>query len=330
MIEITISGNTYEEAYKEGMEQLGLREDVVEVVELSHALDDLLPGAEPLPGVTLRFRVQEEALLAQAKAHLVRILELMGLNARVESLHRKRGLTLNILTEEDGSLIIGKTGQNLDAFQYLINRMTTRSTRELAPILVDSEDYREKRLAKLEELARNTARRVMRTGREAALEPMSASERKAIHMIVKELRGVHSISRGENEVRHIVITPAEGEGPPANVFRGRPSPREMREGTTGSGGAGAPRSDRGERRGGDGGRRGGGPPTGDRDRGGRGRNTERGRGGEQGRGGPRRGGPPNNQARQGTPGGNGEPVRPPTPDSAPPSAPSPDREPTND
>lgn len=324
MIEITISGNTYEEAYKEGMEQLGLREDLVEVVELSHALDDLLPGAEPLPGVTLRFRVQEEALLAQAKAHLVRILELMGLDARVESLHRKRGLTLNILAGEDGSLIIGKNGQNLDAFQYLINRMTTRSTRELAPILVDSEDYREKRLAKLEELARNTARRVIRTGREAALEPMSAGERKAIHMIVKELRGVHSISRGENEVRHIVITPAEGEGPPPNVFRGRPSPREMREGTPGSGGAGSggQRSERGERRGGDSGRRGGGPPSADRDRGGRGRGPERGRG----RGGPRRGGPPPNQTRQRAPGNGGEPVRPATPDTPA----TPDREPTND
>jgi spoIIIJ-associated protein len=263
----------------------------------------------------LRFRVQEEALLAQAKAHLVRILELMGVQARVESLHRKRGLTLNIIAEDDGSLIIGKMGQNLDSLQYLINRMTTRSTRELAPILVDSEDYREKRLAKLEELARNTARRVVRTGREAALEPMSASERKAIHMIVKEVRGIHSISRGENESRHIVITPAEGEGPPPNVFRGRPSPREIREGTTGGG---ANRGERGERRGGDSGRRGG-PPSGDRERGGGGR----------GRGGPRRGGQPNNPARQGQAGG-GQPARPATPDSTPPVNPAPDREPTND
>lgn len=231
MIEITISGNTYDEAHQLGMEQLGVPADAVEVVELSHAMDDLLPGAEPLPGVTLRFRVREDVLLAKAKAHLIRLLELIGVDAKVETTTGRRGMVLNIIAGEEGSLIIGKNGQNLDAFQYLINRMTTRSTRDLTPIIVDSESYREKRLQKLEDLARRTARRVIRSGREVALEPMPASERKAIHIIVKELRGVHSISRGENEERHIVITPAQGEGPPPNVFRGRPSQREMQEGT---------------------------------------------------------------------------------------------------
>lgn len=285
MIEITISGNTYEEAHSIGMEQLGVPADAVEVVELSHAMDDLLPGAEPLPGVTLRFRVREDVLLAKAKAHLVRLLELIGIDARVETTTGRRGLVLNIIAGEEGSLIIGKNGQNLDAFQYLINRMTTRSTRELTPIIVDSESYREKRLQKLEDLARRTARRVVRTGREVALEPMPASERKAIHMIVKELRGVHSISRGENEERHIVITPAQGEGPPPNVFRGRPSQREMQEGAH-------RRREGGGREGGRGGRPHGG--GGKHRRGGPG-------GGPHGR---RRGGPPEGGPRRG-PGGPG-------------------------
>lgn len=228
MIELTVSGNTHEEAYAEGLAQLGVPKEALEVEELSGAHDDILPGAEPLPGVTLRFRVREDVLLGQAKKHLENILGLIGTGCTVEILNRRRGPTLNILAGEDGSLVIGKNGQNLDALQYLVNRMTVKSNRELTPLIVDSEGYHEKRLLKLEETARRTAQKVLRSGREIALEPMPASDRKVIHIAIKEIRGVHSISRGEESDRRVVISPAKGEAPPPNVFRGRPGRTEER------------------------------------------------------------------------------------------------------
>ncbi len=259
MIELTISGNSYEEALEEGMKQLGVSKDAVEVEELSNAHDDILPGAEPLPGVTLRFRVREEVILRQARNHLVHILDLIGIRATVESFQKRRGPTLDVVAPDDGSLIIGKNGQNLEAFQYLINRMTVRSNRELAPIIVDSEGYREKRLTKLEDLARRTARRVLKSGREISLEPMPAGERKAIHIAVKEIRGIHSISRGEEAQRHVVITPAEGEAPSPHVHRGR-RPGGRPEGERRGGGGGG----RFDRSGGEGGGYRGGPRGGGR------------------------------------------------------------------
>jgi spoIIIJ-associated protein len=264
MIEITVSGNTYDEAYAEGMNQLGVSKDAIEVEELSSAHDDILPGAEPLPGVTLRFRVREDVLLEEARRHLQNMLSLIGTKCTVEILARRRGPTLNIVAGEDGSLVIGKNGQNLDALQYLVNRITVKSNRDLAPIMVDSEGYREKRISKLEEVARRTAQRVMRSGREMALEPMPASERKIIHLAVRDMKGVHSISRGEEGERRVVITPAQGEAPPPNVIRGRVSrppddrPRQERRdsGQERRREHGGPRPDQGVRReGGGGGRR---------------------------------------------------------------------------
>ncbi|AXA37477.1 MAG: hypothetical protein KatS3mg130_0067 [Candidatus Sumerlaea sp.] len=219
--DLTISANTYEEAVAEGMRQLGVPADAVEIEQLEEAHDDTLPGAEPLPGVTVRFRIKMDVLLDHAKRHLERILELMGIEAHVEALTKRRGLTLNIISKGDGSLIIGKNGQNLDALQYVLNRIVMKGGREIVPLIVDSENYRERHYTKLEELARRTAKRVVRTGREIALKPMPPSDRKIIHLALRGFRGVHTISRGEEGNRRVVITPEQGAPPPKGVIRGR-------------------------------------------------------------------------------------------------------------
>lgn len=207
MTEIHVSGSNYNEALAQGLEQLGVARELVEVEELFSAHDDTLPGAEPLEGVTLRLRVKAEELTTRAKAHLLELLRLMGVEAQVEVLHRRGNVILNIVGGSDGSLIIGRNGQNLEALQILINRMVVHGGRELLPIVVDSEGYRERRMQRLEQTAERAARQALRQGKEVALEPMPASERKIVHNALKEIRGVHTISRGEGPARHVVITP---------------------------------------------------------------------------------------------------------------------------
>lgn len=219
MSEIIVSGNTYNEALDLGLKQLGVPQDAVDIEEMSQAHDDTLPGAEPLPGTTLRLRVKSEILVRRAKDHLKRILDIMGVQAHVELLNRKRGPTLNVMAGDDGALIIGKNGQTLDALQYLVNRMAAPGGREFSLVIVDSEGYKEKRISRIEELAHKTAQRVLRQQREVELEPMSPSDRKIVHITLKEVRGIHTISRGEEGERRVVITPAKGEAP--NRDRGR-------------------------------------------------------------------------------------------------------------
>jgi len=219
--ELHISANTYEEAVAEGMRQLGVPSDAVEIELLHEAHEDTLPGAEPLPGVTVRLRVKPEVLLEHARRHVERILELMGVEAKVEGSITRRGLVVNIISPTDNSLIIGRGGQNMDALQFLINRMIMKAGREVVPILVDAEGYRERRYAQLEDIARRAAKKAIRFKREVALKPMPPSDRKVIHLTLREFRGVHTISRGEEGNRRVVVMPAEGVAPPRGVRRGR-------------------------------------------------------------------------------------------------------------
>lgn len=209
MISINISADTPEEAFEEGLRQLGVSRDAVTMDLLSSAHDDTLPGAEPLPGVTVRLVLKEEVIVSQAKEHLKKMLELIGVEAQIEVLRRRGGVVLNIHAGGDDSLIIGRNGQNLEAFQIIVNRMVIHGGRDLFPLFVDCENYLEKRLERLERIASRSARNSLREGREIALEPMSAFERKIIHNALKETRGIHTISRGEGLERHIVICPDE-------------------------------------------------------------------------------------------------------------------------
>lgn len=206
MISIDISADTEEQAIADGLYQLGISRDAVDV-QILPSDDDLLPGAESLPGVTVRLTVKEDVLLTSARVHLKRMLELIGIDAHLEVLRRRGGIVLNIHAGEDGSLIIGKNGQNLEALQIMVNRMVVHGGRDLIPIFVDCENYMEKRLNRLESVAKRSAKRASREGIEVALEPMTPFERKIVHNAIKEFRGVHTLSRGDGMERHIVIIP---------------------------------------------------------------------------------------------------------------------------
>lgn len=209
MISIDISADTAEEALAEGMRQLGIHPDALHVEVLHSAHDDTLPGAERLPGATVRISLKEDVLVAAARKHLQKILELLGIKARIDVIKRRGGATLNVNAGDDDPLIIGKSGQNLEALQVCINRMVVHGGRDLLPIYVDCGNYMEKRLSRLENNATRSARQAARDGVEVVLEPMTSFERKIVHNILKECRGIHTLSRGEGAERRIVIIPNE-------------------------------------------------------------------------------------------------------------------------
>jgi spoIIIJ-associated protein len=113
------------------------------------------------------------------------------------------------LAGDDLGRLIGRHGQTIDALQYLVNAIVLRSDLpETKPVVVDAAGYRARREATLTALADRTAERVRSTGEEEALEPMSAVERKIVHLRLKELSGVETRSEGTEPNRHVVVAPA--------------------------------------------------------------------------------------------------------------------------
>jgi spoIIIJ-associated protein len=109
--------------------------------------------------------------------------------------------------EEDMSLLIGRHGQTLDAIQELTRMVVGRRLDQRVRVIVDVEDYRKRREARLGEHARELAERVRDEGREEELDPMNSYERKLVHDAVADIEGVETESRGVDPERYVVIRP---------------------------------------------------------------------------------------------------------------------------
>lgn len=112
------------------------------------------------------------------------------------------------VTSEDPGRLIGKMGETLNDIQYLIRLMAAQKSGEFMPVTVDVDQYKEKKEIELRELALAMAENVKSSGYAQEMRPMSAYERRIVHMVLKDFPGIKSDSIGEGLVRRIRMEPA--------------------------------------------------------------------------------------------------------------------------
>lgn len=110
---------------------------------------------------------------------------------------------------EKVSQLIGYRGECLNSLQFLISVINGKNNRNNKHVRLDIDGYREKRKETLEMLARRVSRKVLKTGHQTRLEPMTAYERRIIHTTVQEFPGLTSLSRGEEPHRYLIIKLAD-------------------------------------------------------------------------------------------------------------------------
>jgi spoIIIJ-associated protein len=151
--------------------------------------------------------VDEGELAGEVREVLERILEAIEVAARIELREDGESIVATITGPELG-LVIGKHGQTIDAIQYLVNAITWREHgEERKPVVVDAAGYRERREATLGTLALRSAERVRSSGQVVELDPMTAVERKVVHVRLKDVEGVSTRSEGTEPNRFVVIEP---------------------------------------------------------------------------------------------------------------------------
>ena len=143
----------------------------------------------------------------EARELLQTLIEQMGFDLDVEARDEEERILLNI-TGDEAEALIGKKGQTLDALQFLLGRMVNRQAdRERKPVVVDSGGYRQRRSEALKDLALKLYEEVTRTGKTVAVNPMSAHDRRIIHMTLREKPGVATRSEGDGPTRRLLIVP---------------------------------------------------------------------------------------------------------------------------
>lgn len=153
------------------------------------------------------------------RSFLESVLGLLGVEVEVDIDVEEDGLHCDLNTsEEDGGLLIGRHGATLDALQYLTLRVLQAEGFERMRITLDVGGYRTRREKSLRELAQGVGQKVLSTGKPYHFDPMSAMERRVVHMALMDIDGLRTESEGEGRFRHVVVFPArDGEhrrGPP--------------------------------------------------------------------------------------------------------------------
>jgi spoIIIJ-associated protein len=167
------------------------------------AVADAEAVSEPSPAEP----VDDSERAAEVREVVERILDAIGVQARIDITETDETLTATIVGRELG-LAIGKHGQTIDAIQYLANAVVWRGRgEERKAVVVDAAGYRARREATLESLANRSAERAISSGRSVELDPMTAVERKVVHVALKETDGVVTRSEGTEPNRFVVIDP---------------------------------------------------------------------------------------------------------------------------
>ncbi len=241
---IEVTSSSVDEAVKEGLEKLGLKEDDVEVEVIekggrglfglgSHQAkvkltvkESVFQTVKPVPesagemvgaqissALPANLTPEQDYELQVSRVVVETLIEKMKVHAKIQARYLEpddktgeRPLFIEVLGD-DLSILIGRHSETLNAIQYISSLIICRELGRWVPILIDIQGYRERRERQLRQLAKRMAEQAISTGHRQVLEPMPANERRVIHLELREHPEVETLSIGEEPNRKVTIVP---------------------------------------------------------------------------------------------------------------------------
>ena len=202
MNEIQKSAKTVELALEELMKELKAGSlDEIDYIVVEEPVKGFLGFGSRNAVVKGKIKYNPERI---AKDFLREMFIAMGIVVSIETTMRDRQISIN-LSGADMGILIGKRGQTLDSIQYLTNLVVNKGNAPYYSIMIDTENYRQRRKETLESLAFNLAKKVKHTRQKVVLEPMNPYERRIIHSVLQNDRYVTTYSEGDEPYRNVVI-----------------------------------------------------------------------------------------------------------------------------
>ncbi len=182
-----------------------LEERDINEEEIAPEVTTPLTSADEADGSAETQDTPEDLLLA-VDGLMTQLMELVGFDGTVDAFDAGEVILVQVSTAQTG-LFIGQKGETIDALQYLLNLIVYRDWPFAKRIVVDTEGYRQRRVEAIQGMANRVARRAQRERRPLSLPPMSAAERRVVHLFLKENPKVSTSSEGQDENRRVVISP---------------------------------------------------------------------------------------------------------------------------
>jgi spoIIIJ-associated protein len=207
-------GKTTEEAIENAARKLNLPvEDLnIDVIEPGSAgIFGLVGGRRAKIKVTLKSAPEPEQNAEMVEVQLARetlekILSLIPVEANVQTDRMEDNIVLNIVGDRSG-LLIGRKGKTLDALQYIVTKIVNKALDKRINVIVDSENYRERRKDSITQLALKMGEKAKKIKKPVATNPLNPHDRRLVHLALQEDDDLETRSRGEGLLKKVVIIP---------------------------------------------------------------------------------------------------------------------------
>ena len=196
-------GKNVEELTLQALKELDVKEDEM-IITTKEETVGLLKKKKYTLNIILKSDVLE-----YAKEYLKNVVTGMGIEDVVIETQRKEQYLKLILHSENSSILIGKGGRTLASLQNLIRSSVQAKTGTYVNIILDVENYKVKQEHNIERLAKKLAKEVLRTKEPITMDSMNSYERRLVHSVLSEFKGVTTESEGEEPNRKVVIKPVE-------------------------------------------------------------------------------------------------------------------------
>ncbi len=197
MKKYTYEGKTYDEVKEKALSELKVNEEDLIIINKEEK-SSLLKKTAKIEVTTIN-DVQN-----YIKETISEILKLMGIETNFEVRRRDKSISIKLFSNNN-AILIGKNGRTIGALQTIIRQIVSNQINEKLSILLDVENYKEKKEKNIEYLAKKTAREVAKTKVEVTMDSMNSYERRIVHSILADDKYVYTESIGEEPNRCVVI-----------------------------------------------------------------------------------------------------------------------------
>lgn len=197
MKKYTYEGKTYDEVKEKALSELKVNEEDLIIINKEEK-SSLLKKTAKIEVTTIN-DVQN-----YIKETISEILKLMGIETNFEVRRRDKAISIKLFSNNN-AILIGKNGRTIGALQTIIRQIVSNQINEKLSILLDVENYKEKKEKNIEYLAKKTAREVAKTKVEVTMDSMNSYERRIVHSVLADDKYVYTESIGEEPNRCVVI-----------------------------------------------------------------------------------------------------------------------------
>jgi spoIIIJ-associated protein len=205
MSSIEIEARTTEEAIQKACEHLHLSQEDLDI----EVLESRSAGIFGLVGnkkARIRAKIKTDSSMLVAQETLERIISLMSLDSKVSAEKKDDDIVLNMEGNNTG-ILIGYKGRTMEALEYIVNKAVNKATENRVRVILDSENYRQRKEESLRRLALKMSEQAKRTGKTATINAINPHDRRIIHLTLKGDPHVQTKSDGEGLLKKVHIIP---------------------------------------------------------------------------------------------------------------------------